>query len=595
MVAEKTAYEGIGSFSQLHWGLRMLFHKCRWFFSCPLRLPIFPAVLGAKLSSMTYGEGILYGGILLQIPFAVWKVEALGGIRQVGFSGVFASLALYASFFLAYKQFFSLANWCCGLSFDRMIPFHKVASIVSVLLGIFHGWIAYKKWGGTVDAHVPPEFQSDFWDVVAYDNSTGMASLQPHISVQYALPATNHTSFSNVMRWSVDGWVNWSGTFLTLAMALLVLSSLFVDLRRKSYYLWLVAHVLFSLMVLVFGWVHFAISFPLIVTWGADLLFRYAYKACCRYPRIGKVEAIGQTGIVRLSWPKAKAFVYHPGQFVKIGLPIADKLVFHPMSIASCPQVDEEEVVVYVRAMGPWTNRLLEHSMAPLITTDDDSLDNGGNYKQEVRLYLEGPYGSMGIDLYSRRKHVLLCISGGVGVAPCISMAKWLLWKGQAAKVRFVWCVREWELVDEALPQELWDNPEELTQGDAAGLVSTYDMDGFEDEEVESQGSPQQQANSIYEERSDQLVETDLYLTSASASPADRKTTSTSVFYGERPKWDTIFSQTRSDALRLGYSRVSVVCCGPMIKDIQLACRQYSGWKGGTRVSFDLHEESFDF
>jgi len=242
-----------------------------------------------------------------------------------------------------------------------------------------------------------------------------------------------------------------------------------------------------------------------------------------------------------------------------------------------------------------WTNRLLEHSMAPLITTDEENFDKDDSHKQEVRLYLEGPYGSMGIDLYSRRKHVLLCISGGVGVAPCISMAKWLLWKGQAAKVRFVWCVREWELIDEALPQELWDNPEELSERNQSGLLSTCDVDVFEEEEIEAQASPQNHATWIYEERSDQLVETDLYLTSAPASPADRKTPSTSIFYGKRPKWNVIFSQTRSDALRLGYSRVSVVCCGPMIDEIEVACRQYSGRKGDTRVSFDLHQESFEF
>ncbi|KAL3941110.1 MAG: hypothetical protein SGBAC_004492 [Bacillariaceae sp.] len=96
-------------------------------------------------------------------------------------------------------------------------------------------------------------------------------------------------------------------------------------------------------------------------------------------------------------------------------------------------------------------------------------------------------------------------------------------------------------------------------------------------------------------DRSRRLVETDLYMTSAPAGRPEQKTPTATVFHGVRPNWGEVFERTRKDALRLGYSRVSVVCCGPMMQDIQRACRQYSRHEDNVRVNFDLHEESFEF
>eukprot|EP00526_Cylindrotheca_closterium_P006577 CAMPEP_0113633868 /NCGR_PEP_ID=MMETSP0017_2-20120614/17630_1 /TAXON_ID=2856 /ORGANISM="Cylindrotheca closterium" /LENGTH=589 /DNA_ID=CAMNT_0000544533 /DNA_START=150 /DNA_END=1916 /DNA_ORIENTATION=- /assembly_acc=CAM_ASM_000147 len=547
-------------------------NRTRWSLSGCLRLPVFPVSLGSWLPSTTYGQALLYAIIWFQLAIALlfFFNSENGGEDAVESSGSLAKISLWVAFGLGQKQVASVALYLFGLSFDRMIPFHKIASIVAVAVAVLHGWLAYV----------------NRFDL---DGDSGDAAPNAALAKANAEP----TTFTSVMDWSITGSDNWSGTYLTLAMALLTVTSLFAFLRRKTYYFWLLSHILFSVAVLVMGIIHFGVSVPLVIAWVADVFYRYVYKAGWKYPHKGTVKRLGETGVVRLSWPKTKSFFYQPGQFVKIGLPFADKLVYHPLSVASAPEVDEDEVVTYVRATGPWTNRLLEYSKVSSPAKKSSSEVSLGNAEatKDVKLYVEGPYGSMGIDLYAKRKHVLLCIGGGVGGATCLSMAKWMLAKDKVAKLRFVWSVREWELVKDALPDALWHHSGKVAIGKSRSqsapnmFLETTTHSSNDEENQTSTGN-------LNQTRRGRLVETDLYLTKAPDSPPSEKTPTTTVFHGQRPKWDEIFEQTRKDAYRLGYSRVSVVCCGPMIGEIQRSCRRYSCSDGDVRVTFDLHEES---
>ncbi|CAJ1949360.1 unnamed protein product [Cylindrotheca closterium] len=554
-------------------------NRMRWsHLSACLRLPVFPACLGARLPSTTIGQALLYTIILLQLPVALYYslVMESGGEDVVEGSGGLAQVSLLVAFGLGQKQIASVAIYLFGLSFDRMIPFHKIASIIAVAVATLHGWMAY----------------ANRFDL---DGDSGDAA--PDIAA--AANAGEPMTLSSVVEWFITGSDNWSGTYLTLAMALLTVTSMFAILRRKTYYFWLLSHILFSVALLVMGIIHFGVSVPLVIAWAADVLYRYAYKAGWRYPHKGTVKQLSETGIVRLSWPKTSSFFYQPGQFVKIGLPFADKLVFHPLSIASAPEVDEDEVVAYVRASGPWTNRLLEYSILSSSnkTSSRDVSSGSPDATKDVRLFVEGPYGSMGIDLYApERKHVVLCIGGGVGGSTCLSIAKWLLTKDKVAKLRFVWSVREWELVKDALPDALWHNHSASTVAISKPNSKFAPSQLLESTQSVKDEENQRSKRNLNNGRSGRLVETDLYLTSVPAdSPPSEKTPTATVFHGKRPQWDQIFEQTRKDAFRLGYSRVSVVCCGPMIEEIQHACRKYSCSDGDdVRVTFDLHEESFE-
>lgn len=232
-------------------------NRTRWSLSKCLRLPLFPAPLGAWLPRTTFGQALLYFIVLFQLPVALYYSLSMenGGDDVVEGSGSLAQISLLVAFILGQKQVASVAIYLFGLSFDRMIPFHKIASIVAMAIAVLHGYMAYAN-------------RSDLDGEVA--------NAEP-------------TTFLSVMKWSTTGSDNWSGTYLTLAMALLTVTSIFAIIRRKSYYFWLLSHILFSVAVLVFGIIHFGVSVPLVIAWVADVFYRYIYKAGWRYPHKGSV------------------------------------------------------------------------------------------------------------------------------------------------------------------------------------------------------------------------------------------------------------------------------------------------------------------
>jgi predicted ferric reductase len=85
--------------------------------------------------------------------------------------------------------------------------------------------------------------------------------------------------------------------------------------------------------------------------------------------------------LVEIRFRKPEGFSYHAGQFVQLSVPAIGPLQFHPITISSAPY--EEDVTFHVRALGNWSRRLLELA----------------GRKNEARVLLEGPYGSLSIDL----------------------------------------------------------------------------------------------------------------------------------------------------------------------------------------------------
>jgi hypothetical protein len=58
-----------------------------------------------------------------------------------------ATCAIIATFLTANKAN-SIFNFLFGISFERMVPIHNLASLVAVALSLFHGYAAYDYGGG---------------------------------------------------------------------------------------------------------------------------------------------------------------------------------------------------------------------------------------------------------------------------------------------------------------------------------------------------------------------------------------------------------------------------------------------------------------
>ena len=70
---------------------------------------------------------------------------------------------------------------------------------------------------------------------------------------------------------------------------------------------------------------------------------------------------------------------------------------WHPFSISSSPH--QEVVTLHIRIVGYWTNRLYQIAEAG----------------SDINILLEGPYGSLAVDLFSERYKLIMLFSGGIG------------------------------------------------------------------------------------------------------------------------------------------------------------------------------------
>jgi NAD(P)H-flavin reductase len=226
------------------------------------------------------------------------------------------------------------------------------------------------------------------------------------------------------------------------------------------------------------------------------------------------------------------------------------------MSMSSAPH--EDTVTFHLRASGNWTKKVYE--LAGETPTTD--------------IRMEGPYGSLAVDLEYPYDTVLL-VAGGIGATNCLSVGKHLLHKhpDSLKKIHFVWSARDYDLVRE-MPQ--------------LGMTSEF-ISPDETFESLSQGDAAEVASDINEghEEPDPVVQTDIYITQTRKDQEDH--TKIPDLRG-RPNLKEIVHDT---LLETNCRRVALFGCGPrdMMEDLREACRKESSTCG--QPTIDLHLKTF--
>ena len=497
---------------------------------------------------------ILLGGYY--VTFAAPSVDA---------SGDYAGYALLAVFLTANKSN-SIAAFLFGIPFERMIPFHNLSSLITVVVTGFHIYVAYTLGGGgdSGDSEILTEDNSMFLgssggnfsseggsDDSSDSNDRRLSSEDSQFGANGASP--------NLLRFLfADSEDNSTGSMLTCAILLLVLQSIFPIFRRKFFDLWFWTHILLAITAIIFCYLHSVT----VITWAAiwwavDAMMRYVVMAGCRYSRKAKITLVSDD-TVEISFDKGN-FEYKPGQFVQFSIPSINPLAFHPISISSAPQ--EPVVTLHVRALGKWSSKLVK-------------LAQTGT--QEVSILVEGPYGSVGVDMDDDvRYQTMLFVCGGIGVTHCQSVAKAVIHdckRGrQPTDIRFVWALREPEMLKAFGSLTDVANPAEVE--DSATL-------GTSDE-----------GNVVH----------DVYFTKKSFGDDVKQRIeaedSRNFHYG-RPAISSIVSEIKEKAVLNKQKHVAVFVCGPssLVDLTKNACRVLSsGLLAGDGVSFDVHEEIFEF
>jgi NADPH oxidase len=470
-------------------------------------------------------------------------------------SGNWASYAIYATFLTANKTN-SITAFLFGIPFERMIIYHNLSALTAVTLAFFHAYCNF-----------------------AYNSDES----------QYGLNDPN----TNLGKYLFDGSENLTGSLLTLAMIGMVTLSIFPIFRRKFFDFWLWTHILFAICVIVFAFLHTVLLILVVAFWWAlDLVMRYIIMAGVVYTHKATLTVV-KDDIVMVSFPKPDNFNYNAGQFIQIAVPEIGVLAFHPISISSAPH--EPLVTLHIRALGDWTKKLLKLALE----------------KNEVFVLMEGPYGALSVDIDDDTRYKMaLCISGGIGVTHCQSIAKSLLHDycngRHLTQVRFVWTIRDLSMLDFMPPLE---DSVDLTgiefersitelgvirpDNTGGANVDAFDA-GMTDIEVADVS-----ALSLPEEYLPlRVIETDVFLTKVSEEESIHLKPDPRNFHFGRPNLNAIIQDVKEEAIRQGITHVMVFACGPkaLVERTREACRVESKTLFERRgVTFDVHEEIFEY
>lgn len=298
-------------------------------------------------------------------------------------SGDIAAYAIVAAFLTANKANSVLAL-VFGLSFERIVPTHNLYACLTIILSVFHGYVAYVYGGGT-------------------SGDDGDSSDRRRLSAdesEFALYGTN----TNLWKFLWDGDTNLTGSICTACLVGLVLLSFFRFIRKYLFEPWLFSHVVFSLGVIAFGVMHEAsILLVPLVWWIVDLILRYGVQSCCRFPTSATLTKLsGDLVEIRFR----RTFAFQPGQFVQVSVPAVAPLQFHPITISSAPF--EKEATLHIRGKSGWSKALV------------DLAEN----TSEINVLLEGPYGNLSMDIADDHSYpVVLCIGGGIGITVSLGRA----------------------------------------------------------------------------------------------------------------------------------------------------------------------------
>jgi hypothetical protein len=200
--------------------LRALY-QLRALLAPPMRVTLVPRILAGILpSSVAYAT---VGDFILLTPLVVFFLRGIHYTfvaPSLNLSGTMAAYCLYCTYVTAAKSN-SPFSFFLGIPYERLIGLHAASAVAAVLLGGFHGYVAFH-YGGDDDGDSP------YSEAAALSDET----LEP-----------------NLWKFLLDGTSNLTGTILLASMTALVLMSTVSILRRYAFNLWYCAHLLLGLAV----------------------------------------------------------------------------------------------------------------------------------------------------------------------------------------------------------------------------------------------------------------------------------------------------------------------------------------------------------
>lgn len=274
------------------------------------------------------------------------------GLEKMGFRAAWVGYAQVPLIFLLVGRL-NAFGILYGVSYERLNWAHRWVSHSVLVVLTLHGASFLAEW-------IPSNF---FWTEMKI------------------MPAVKYGIFA----WAVFAW--------TAVVSLL-------PLRRLSYRLFLLQHVLAAMAFPVLVWLHvprhhrFTANMALTAL-GADVISRLGYGLYRNAPGLGFIGTATATedGEVVLLHVSGARFKWLPGQHVYIWAPKFPWHFMHPFTIANCCCQEEVNTPTQHLQFIVRTKAGLTKSLSRFAHGEDDPTGPSTTAKPSLRLFLLGPYG----------------------------------------------------------------------------------------------------------------------------------------------------------------------------------------------------------
>ena len=407
-----------------------------------------------------------------------------------------------------------------------------------------------------------------------------VAELAIHGGCVYAASYYNGTLHSDALDNGILGEYASGSISFFIAVAIVVQSLYFF--RRLLHEWFLRLHIILFIAFLVFGFVHeptVRIVLIALVLYVFDWVLRLTMW---RRP----VTVVGCSllpgNVTRLSF-QMKDLLFQPGQYVMICLPLISPFEWHPYTLSGSPY--EPILTIHSKACGGWSRRLEEIASDPTL--------NAG----QLKMYVEGPYGNIGLPL-DRMDHFLL-VAGGIGVTPLGSLYHSLCyehWLGARTirLMRLVWVMRDPALVSSIYPETDSDPTHHFLHSSALRAAEASVLQRQSAQHCDGQPV------SLVDRVSTTFHSTQRSLSSGGNddSRVSARASASWLLRG-RPSLrrefeaikEMVDNEDHKDGAVAKKRAVAVLVCGPqqMVEQVRLLCAKQSS----ATVAFMLHEETF--
>ncbi|KAI4351667.1 hypothetical protein L6164_006006 [Bauhinia variegata] len=218
-----------------------------------------------------------------------------------------------------------------------------------------------------------------------------------------------------IIEWSKTYVSNLAGMIASaIALVLWVTSS--PRIRRKMFEVFFYSHHLYTLYILFYA-IHVGVEYLSMIAPGIFLFLvdrHLRFLQSRQRARLLSARLL-PSPTIELNFSKTPGLYHNPTSIVFLNVPSISKLQWHPFTVVSNCNMEQDKLSVAIKVQGCWSQKLHQQ----LSSSNLDRLE----------VSIEGPYGPSTPQFL--RHEQLVLVSGGSGITPLISIIRELIYHSQ--------------------------------------------------------------------------------------------------------------------------------------------------------------------